>query len=166
MSNGRHGPRRSKEWTSILGFDTAFTSDGTSVTAGFTPGQAVTILRMIGEYSIIPLNAPVATEISTITVGIGVVSADAFALGSAAMPDPGGEPEFPWLYWAAHKFQYSNVSTDPSQAGGSVRRSFDIRSMRKMKPRETLAFITQYGQQAGTVDLRISAGQTRVLVAT
>ena len=159
----QRGPKRQKLWSAIPAFEDDFVADEDSAIASVAFGSADTVLRMLGEYTINTINAPVAGESARVGVGIGVFSTDAFLAGAVA--DPLSEAEYPWLYWADHPFHYSDVSTDPSQLGGSLRRTFDIRSMRKVKPRESLVFAMQFARGTGTVDLRIMAGQTRVLIA-
>jgi len=47
----------------------------------------------------------------------------------------------------------------------TVRRQFDIRSMRKLKPRESLVWLVQYGDLSGTPSITTVCGQIRTLVA-
>ena len=138
--------RRQKQWARIPGFVTSFSADGTQAPAGFATaaGSQPTVMRMLGEYTIVADTAPVVAESAFLTVGIAVVSTDAFALGSTAMPDPAIELEFLWLYWAEHGF---------------------IRSMRKLRARETLAVILQYAVTNGTPDIRMLMSSTRILLA-
>ena len=156
--------RRRKEWNSINAFGVDLAADGTSLVAGLSVAAAVTVMRMIGEYSISTDGAPTALDEATIIVGIGVISTDAFAAGGGSTPDPGGEAEYPWLYWASHKLYFPTGTDGYTGDCGNFRRSFDIRSMRKMKPRETLAFIMEYSDMVGTPALRFTAGATRVLI--
>jgi len=97
-----------------------------------------------------------------------VVSSDAFAAGGGSLPDPGTtDPDYPWLYWAAHDFVFNSAALDQQLGEGvSLRRSFDIRSMRKIKPRETLAVVVEYTDTIGAPPLTFSMAPTRVLVAT
>ena len=166
MSNGhRSGGRRlSKQWEGLAAIKLALTADTTSGGGVLNFTTSITILRMIGEYVIAPTSAPAALDAVRIGVGIGVISTDAATLGPTAVPDPLGEPDFPWLYWADHAFLFS--TTDPDSGGNlasSVRHRFDIRSMRKVKPRESLTMIVQYADSVGTPPMSFFAGQTRVL---
>jgi len=140
------------------------TVNGTFVTGGLTVATPSTVLRMLGEYIIGPDSAPTAQDACTVVVGIGVFSADAFTLGATAVPDPAEEADYPWLYWASHDFFYASTEVDPSHAGGSIRKAFDIKSMRKMKPRETLGGVFQYVDTAGAPPLQMEFSITRVLV--
>ena len=165
MSNGRHGPRRNKSWSSIPGGSVGLTGNATGVTGGFsTAGLQATIMRMLGEYVVMATAGATALDRARIAVGIGVVSSDAFALGVSAMPDPGAEPDYPWLFWAEHIIRFT--TSDAGELGGSIRHGFDIRSMRKISSRQTLAMIIEYTDEVGAPPLTFSAATTRILVAT
>ena len=69
------------------------------------------------------------------------------------MPDPLDEPDYPWLYWGAHTFMYPATASPLTPTGDprqSLRQVLDIRSMRKLKPREQLVTCVQYSDVAGT----------------
>ncbi len=157
-------PRKAKQWAFIPGFTETMTGNGTFATSLFAFTSHQTVIRMLGKYVICPTSAPAALDSATVTVAIALVSSDAASAGAASLPDPSSEPEYPWLYWASHKFFYT--STDP-EAGGSaagvVRDSFDIRSMRTAKPRESLIFVSQYVNVAGNPPLSFACAQTRFL---
>jgi len=143
----------------------AHTAGGTQVVSALAFSTADTVLRMLGEYTIAPTTAPTALDRAILTMAIGVVSSDAFAVGASAVPDPASEPEYPWLFWASHALHFTGTSVDGGAAGISVRRSFDVRSMRKMKPRESLIWVSEYSDLAGAPPLTATAGITRVLLA-
>ena len=84
---------------------------------------------------------------------------------SSATKDPIDEAEFPWLYWAVHEFEYETVVRDSASATASVRKAFDVRTMRKVKPRESIVMIGQYFNKAGDPPLLWSPGVARVLLA-
>ncbi len=172
MARPRHGvvvvtPKRRKQWTAIPGIVLTQAADATLLGASLAFGEGGnTVLRMRGEYTIVPgSTAPVAADRVKITLALGVISSDAFAAGAASVPDPAGEPEYPWLYWAEHTFEFGSNSLDPSSAGASLRQAFDVKSMRKFSPGQSLAWISQYTDLAGTPSVRVSFGQTRVLLA-
>ncbi len=170
MANFRGGPRMRKHWLPLQGAVSAITGSSTVLFGTQSPQDAFTVLRMLGSYIIGPTASVVALDAVTIGMGIAVVSTDAAVLGSSAMPDPIGEPEYPWLYWAEHDFYFTraggvtNTSTLPG-IGGELRQSFDIRSMRKIKPQESLVFVVEYANIAGNPGMRVATSATRVLVA-
>ena len=110
MADRFGGRRMAKHWHVIAGVSLSFTVDVTGLGGGLALDGPWTAIRMLGEYTIGPDAAPAAGDQCTIGVGIGVVSSDAFAVGSTAMPDPVGEPEYPWLYWAEHDFHFVDTS--------------------------------------------------------
>ncbi len=157
--------RLTKEWTSMASASNAMTTAATLLASGILNFTAAgTIMRMIGEYVIAPTSAPTALDACTVGVGIGVVSSDAAALGSTAMPDPSQEPSYPWLYWAEHAFWFADTGTDLNQL--NLRKYFDIKSMRKFKPNQSLVMIAQYVNLVGNPPLQIVTGSTRVMIGT
>ncbi len=168
MARGRSGiARQAKIWDGILGSVVDQTGAETVAPAGIAVTDARTVLRMIGEYVISLTGAATLSDAAFIAVAIGIVSSDAFAAG--AIPDPADEPEYPWLYWADHAFNYGTAvgtgsgGSQAANGSGAVRRHFDIRSMRKMKPRETLCTVVQYRDNTGAPPITTMFGVTRVL---
>jgi hypothetical protein len=154
-----------KHWDSIgSGVPTAFTADSTAINAGLLAfDEAWTVIRMIGEYIIRPGGTIALADTAMIGVGIGVFSTDATA--TTAVPEPIDEPGYPWLYWKVHAFAFEGTDKDAAPGVNWVRQSFDIRSMRKVKPRESLGMVGQYLDNNGTPPLDLTFGVTRVLVA-
>ena len=164
----RHGGiRMVKQWAGIPGIHLDFTSAVTLSGASLLVTESLTVFRMLAEYTISPSVAPsVAFDECVIVIGIGVCSTDAFAVAAAAaLPDPNSEPEFPWLYWASHPFYFPNAEESQGIRSQSLRRVIDIRSMRKLKPRESLFWVAQYGDINGTLPMTVAIGNTRVLLA-
>ncbi len=161
------GAKLGKEWNKILSVSLALTANGTTVAAALNFATAVTVLRMLGHYVISRTGAISAADQVKIALGIGVASTDGFTAG--AVPDPAEEPEYPWLFWAEHFFNYpaalatSGAGSTDSETG-LIRESFDIRSMCRIKPRELLFFAVQYVDLAGTPPMTVQLSQTRVLV--
>ena len=164
MANRHAGPRQAKQWDAIPGISQELTTATTFLGGSLAFAAPLTILRMLGEYTLGPSPTPVADDFCSITVAIGVVSTDAFAVGATAMPDPAGEEEYPWLFWAQHPLFFPAATVDQPGPYAGVRHTFDIRSMRKMKPRESLAVIVSYSDLNGLPPVRWIMGSTRVLV--
>jgi len=167
MARGRTGfPRKEKLWQGLSIGTQALTGDGTSAGSGslvfLTTG---TIMRMIGEYIIGPSAAVAAGDGVVISVGIGVFSADAVAVGASALPDPNDEPEYPWLYRLSHALFFPAVVTEPASEQGYVRHGFDVKSMRKVKPQEALVAVVQYANFSGNPPIEFVMAPTRVLIA-
>ncbi len=167
MADRHRGPRRPKGWSSITEITQLLTMNQTAGggSIGFDDVTTRTVLRMIGEYVITPTSAPTALDGCRVTVGIGVMSSDAFAVGSSAMPDPADEPNYPWLYWMSHNFAFPGTDPESGSAGASVRQFLDIRSMRKLKPRESVFSVFQYNNVTGLPPMTVSFGPIRILFA-
>ena len=166
MANRVITPRRRKEWAFTPIISNAFTANATFLGGriAFT-GGGHTVLRMLGEYTLAPTSATAALDEAFVTYAIAVISSDAFEVGITGVPDPSEEPEFPWLYWAQHPLFYAGTTSDPSTAGSTVRHSFDVRSQRKIGPRQSLAVIAQYVNSVGNPPITLSIGAVRVLLA-
>ncbi len=158
--------KRRKEWMfTDSAIEADFTTDTTLLFTTLLFTETRTILRMLGEFVIGPTAAPVDGDGVEMSVGFGIVSADAVGVGSTAMPDPSQEPEYPWLYWSSHPFFFRSTDVQQALGTGVVRVPFDVRSMRKVKPREALISVVQYVNSGGNPPMTAAVGQTRVLVA-
>ncbi len=167
MADRGRSSRMLKHWHVLGGIANNLTANGTFIGAPLNLDGPWTVIRMLGEYAIsIGATAPTALDNVTLGFGIGVVSTDAASAGAASVPDPFSEPEYPWLFWAAHNLFFPTTTQTNAGAGASVRRSFDIRSMRKIKPRESLIAIAEYVDIVGTPPVHLDWSITRVLVAT
>jgi len=160
--------RQTKEWNALAGSEVDMAAFGTFGAGVLSFNVSATVLRMLGEYVITARATLANADSARVTVAIGKIATDAAVLGATAFPDPEGEPGYPWLYWASHALH--SVATDSanqSQASGiSVRRSFDVRSMRKVKPNESLVMIIEAVDVAGTMPINFTSGLTRVLIGT
>ncbi len=159
--------RQHKRWVQ-MGTNTrnAIAADGTFlVSQDVSRDEPFTVLRMIGEYSVGPSGVNVINDAVAIGFGIGVVSSDAFVVGGTAVPDPIGDVGYPWLFWSNHMFEQTiarqESEGDPLMA---LRRTFDIRTMRKVSPGQSVAQIFQYVNISGNPTIRINWGITRVLI--
>ncbi len=156
--------RKEKQWDGIPSIALLLTGSGVSIGGSFAFTSVQTVMRMIGEYVISPTSAPAALDGAKITVGIGRVSTDAFAVGASAMPDPEAEPEYPWLYRKDHVFSYAGTDPEAAGAGISLRQPFDIGAMRKFRPGESLAVVVQYTNIVGFPPLSVNVASTRILL--
>ncbi len=100
-----------------------------------------------------------------VTMGIALVSTDAFVLGVTAMPDPAVDTGYPWLFWKSVQLinQTAGQVADENSIGQSYRFTVDSKAMRKFKPQQTLAVVFQTGD---VTPVDILQGFTRVLIGT
>ena len=157
--------RQRKHWHQLLSSMAQFTAAGTILLDTFTDADRdpFTVMRLIGEVSVGPDETGItAGDSAMIFIGIGVVSTDAAVVGASAMPDPGGEADFPWLWWAPIFVQIPTIA----DLCASVRHvEISSKAMRKVGPGQSLVAIAEYADLAGTppLDVVLSA---RLLVGT
>ncbi len=166
MAHRNFGKRQEKDWTAIPSFAVDMTADGTQAIGAMAATTSITVLRMLGEYLIYPTvgGTFAAGDQVKVVVGIGVVSTDAFNAGGAALPDPAGNTDYPWLYWAEHVFEIFDSTPNLTSDVEQIRVRFESRAMRKMKGSQSLAWCFQYADVAGTPPYTIQGAQTRVLI--
>ncbi len=168
MADRFRTPKMAKEWSNIPGASVDVSGFGTFVGGNLAVSVPGTVIRMLGEYTITSRATLAALDSALVAVAIGFVSTDAATVGAASMPDPNSEPEFPWLYWASHPLSSTGAGSDNSDQtnGISVRKSFDVRSMRKFKPGRSLIVVIEAIDTAGNMPITVTLGATRVLIAT
>jgi len=147
--------RKTKVWAaSLLGGSVSIVGNSTNLLSGqLQVNQSRTILRLRGNWYVAFSATTVALDEALITVGVGIFSTDAVVLGSTAMPDPGSEPDFPWLFYDTVRvfspFVIDGTGSDDS--GVLIHRAVvDSRAMRKMKPGQAVAAVVQYQDANGT----------------
>ena len=154
------------QWDAIPSFRQSSSSETTFVIAGLTFLAPATILRSRCDV-LFQFDATVQVDDRlTLGVGLGLVSTDAFTFGATAMPDPLGEPEYPWLYWREINIEQLAVTPDFAGIGFGERFEVDTKAMRKVKPGQTLTWVFQYANGAGSPSATTTFGQTRVLIGT
>ncbi len=163
MSNGHRTPWKEKQWGFLPSIELTLTGNGTFQGGSISFTSKQTVLRMLGEIVIAPTTAPTAFDSANITIGIGKVSTDAFEAGAGSMPDSNGEPDYPWLFWKDYGFFFGASSVDPASWSGMTRDTFDIRTMRKFGPRESLAYVVTYSNVTGDPPLTVKLQRVRVL---
>jgi len=76
------------------------TGDSTALFTGqLVAATRFTVRRIRGTITCFLESTLAAADECRVAFGIALVSSDAAVLGATAMPDPAGEPEFPWLWW-------------------------------------------------------------------
>ena len=165
MADRSRFSRKNKSWFGIAASEHLFTAADTDFGNGMVTGLTSTIIRVLGEYIIGPTSAPTALDIAEVTVGLGIVSSDAFALGETAAPDPASEFGYPWLYRKSHWLFYADTSLDSASPDRGVRQTVDVKGMRKIRQDQTLAWVIQYSA-TGDSPVHVAMVAARVLLAT
>jgi len=144
----------------------AFSSDASAILgAGVTPvGQNLTIIRTHGFMEFILSTADASLSGFNFAAGIGIVSADAFAVGSGSMPDP--FDDIGWPGWLWHRM--GAIHTPLALAAGSgptntMTWEIDSKAMRKLGLNE-VAFIKVQGGEVVNAAVTVRAA-TRMLIS-
>jgi len=123
------------------------------------------MIRIRGEFTAwITLATTVGDGFTELVAGIGIVSADAFATGVAAVPNPAGDPD--WGGWLWYHAGGPLVSLETTEVGrgplSAIRIPIDTKAMRKMSPNEVLFGSLSTGTEIGTAAMDFLMN-TRVL---
>ena len=155
-----------KQWDSMPTVQIAGAAAATHQGGAITFNVPATILRCRGELLMYFDATKQVGDLMIVTAALGIVSADAYTAGVGSMPDPAGEPEYPWLWWGEWRLD-SIVAAAEEGAGLTVHRvSVDTKAMRKIKPGQNIAWIFELGGVVGAPATIIEQTQTRVLIGT
>ena len=163
--------RRRKGWLDIPSIQLdGITAAGTQL-GGSLPftGPGHTIERMIipsiGLFNRVAASA--ATESLKVVMALGIVSTDAFDAGAGSVPEPGDEPEFPWLFWTVLNLVAVDASAGLEQPSMQYRTpDYDVRTKRKIGARQSLCWIVQHTEPvATTMNASLVIPNVRVLLS-
>ena len=167
-TRGRGIPtRRSSAWEEGPGGVTAqaFSASGTIVLgAGITPViPGLTLVRLRGHLEIVLEAAANIGEGFSGALGVGIVSADAFAIGVTAIPNPIDDQS--WGGWIYHRHWSLHATTATIADGvntGRIGIEVDSKAMRKFGLNE-LIFASMQVTEVGTSQIE-AFFDSRVLV--
>ena len=132
--------------------------------------QPATLLRWRQEILIAPdMDGTLANnDVVRLTFGLAKLSTDNVAVGAAGFPDPDDEPEYPWLHYFSRTFGYgATFSETMLNMGASTHRELiDSKTMRKIRPGESIVWVGQYVNISGTPPIDVSFGSSRCLLAS
>ena len=169
MPDRTRGMRQRKHWHSLAPTGAAFTANATAILGSFTAagGEPFTVLRLLGQILVVPLPGGtfVEADVARLTFGIGVVSADALAVGASAMPDPDGEPDYPWLWWHTTVVVFAGAAPAGDEIAVNERIDIESKAMRKVGPRQSLVMVAEYVDIGGTPPMDAHQG-CRFLIGT
>ena len=158
----RRAPRRKTSWEFGPG-GTAVTTISAPTTTVIGGGVAaaengLTLVRLRGSLQAYLKTGDGANAGFHCTFGIGIASADAFAVGVTALPNPGDDPGWPgWLYWRVfdiHAFSATIAESFGPNGLASVQFEVDSKAMRKLGINETI-FASLQTIEAGTSTMSI-----------
>ena len=147
--------------------DQSISATGLTIwTSGAVPGEPeFTIVRTRGFFEVGLASATAAQDGFFGAIGIGIVTAKAFAIGGTAMPGP--LTEIDWDGWLFHSFfdvrMLSGTHADGVNAVSAHQRiEIDSKAMRKISTEEILVGVTEV-TESGTGVIETHA-DCRVLV--
>ena len=105
--------------------------------------EATTIVRTRGMVSIFP--AAFSADLNVVgAFGIGVVSAEAFAIGITAIPTPHSDADWPgWLMWESFGYRVEFVDATGFQGNAQQSINVDSKGMRKVGASEVVVFVAE-----------------------
>ena len=167
MARQFSAPRRTRRWNNFPGSGaaTVITGAGTTLHVGSLAfAVPETIVRIIGDGMLLmDDNAIAADDEVIITLGLGIFSTDAVAAGAGSVPDPAGEPEFPWLWWKSMPFFAVAAAVSASEGSQVMRYRIDVKSQRIVRPGRSLALVAEYANIGGNPEIAWSQPSLRVL---
>ena len=166
QSRGRFSNRRRTGWEEGPGDFTvqAFTGSGAAffLTGREALGDGLTIVRIRGLYELIVTSGAALSGFHG-ALGIGIVTADAFAVGITAMPSPVDDIDWEgWMYYSLFSMINPLAATANSQDNLVIRKEIDSKAMRKIGVNEIIFAgieVTEVG--ASGLEARLA---TRMLV--
>ncbi len=156
-----------KQWDAAPGSLFQIQADATTLGGGLSFSIPATILRFRGYVSaFFDATGLSVGDRMCVAVGVAIVSTDAFTLGATAMPDPAGEPDYPWIWWKEFCLHSEQTAAHSAYGIGAQRYELDSKAMRKIKPGETVTTIVQSTFTAGAPGVEFDLGQLRMLIGT
>lgn len=149
---GRSGSGRSVQWVGPAdqGF-VAVPAGGVTLLGSITFDEPVTVVRVRGAVSVAPSD-PSASAIIRGAIGIGVVTAEAFAAGSGSIPRPFENADWGgWLAWRSFGYIW-DVTTDIDRHITSIQFELDSKAMRKV-PNSGVVVIVADSQGGGAFQI-------------
>ena len=123
----------------------------------------LTVVRIRGELTLRFTSAGAADNGISFTYGIGIVSADAFAVGVTAIPNPQDDMEWPgWMWHGFTTFRAASATLADVGSASVVRIPVDVKAMRKLGENEIL-FAALDADESGTATATASF-DSRMLV--
>ncbi len=132
---------------SKVAFGTAQTSSG-----------GVTIIRIRGHYQVYCNAVAAVSDRVRWGLGIGIITSDALAVGAVAIPGP--LDDIDWGGWMWHETGW--VGGIAFFGPGVIQGVIDSKSMRKIKPNESVVGMLEVADEDGTVVVQASLA-TRML---
>jgi len=155
-----------KEWQQGSFSRQAISAAGTFAGGGLDFAQPITVLRSRGYVQAAFDETVQAGDTMLLTFGLGIVSTDAANLGATALPDPGSDVAYPWLWWGEMFLEAFAADVATLHAWGSTnqRLEVDTKAMRRARLDQSLIWVIEAAQVTGAPVTNVEIGTTRILV--
>jgi len=155
-----------KAWLAVPALQTDVSGTSTTLSGALNFAAPATVLRCRGFVQASMDETKQAGDILEIVWALGIISTDAFTAGAGSVPDPGSEPEYPWLWWGGMHLE-AFVAVGIEQWGSTSQRlEVDTKAMRRIKPGTSLVYMAQVTSATGAPVTSLEFGPTRVLIGT
>ena len=140
----RRGAQRLTQWIApALQSYVAVASTGATLIASISFEESLTIVRTRGAIVIQPASYAADANI-TGAVGMGIVSAEAFAAGVASIPEPFTDGDWGgWFVWRSFGLRVEFVSATGVIFPATYTMEIDSKAMRKVTPNEVMVVIAE-----------------------
>jgi len=113
---------------------------GATIIASAAFESPLTIVRTRGMISVRPTTTAATIDMVG-AIGMGIVTAEAFAAGVASVPEPHTDADWGgWFVWRSFGFAI-DVTTDISRIKNSIEFEIDSKAMRKVTANEVLVVV-------------------------
>jgi len=166
MGHDFRGPTiREKSWIPLPRTITSFSADAVFLGGVLDFVGPGTLLRFRCNDILLTFDATQQVDDDiNITLGLGIVSTDAAAIGASAMPNPVEQIDYPWVWWGNYTLR-SQLAAGVNALGSSVVRfAADSKAMRRVKPSQSLVWVIQSSGASGGPATVVDIGVTRVLI--
>ena len=155
-----------KAWGKIIHTDVSLSTD-TTIISGFTSfSDSLTILRTRGYVQALLDATKQVGDGIVLTFGLGIVSTDAATLGATAVPDPGSDFDYPWLWWGEMTLSAEATLGADTWGPHAQRLEVDSKAMRRVTPKQSILWVCQSSAATGAPVTLVTFGSTRILLGT
>ena len=157
-----------KSWFGMSSLRQSFSTDGTRLASGSLGFTSTSTILRVRTPEILAFfdNTQQAGDLINLTFGLGIFSTDAVALGATAMPDPGAEADYPWLWWGSIHLEGDAAASESGTGISVVRINPETKAMRKIRAGQSLTWVVEATSAAGAPTTIINVSQSRVLIGT
>jgi len=160
--------RRSSQWSAgsrVSTLQSVTAAGKTTWDVGQVSTASSTVIRIRGHFTAqLSVVTTAHDGYSVCGIGIGVVSDDAFQIGSSAMPGPISDSNWDWMFVNYFSLVGESV-TESFQGLGAIRIPIDSKAMRKLKPNQVVFGMLETSNEVGAATIQLQA-MTRMFIKT